>query len=542
MFSKIWNYTFFVASVVFVVACLWRLDAWGVQYDENWAGLCVVRFVQLLKSPVIESVSTYIMENPYVGLVPEIMTVPFFIIGKGSLFAFRFAWVFYSVFTLFFIYFCTVRWFGKTVGGVAVLLCSMDLSFIHGVRLSAFHEEVPQVFFLWLAVFCFECFKKHSRNLWLWLVFFVLGISLWAKVMVLAYILGAFVGALCFFSYTKVVVEKNFTTRRVLVCLSGFVAGALPLGIYNVISGVQTLKTLSTALWAPTHSNWSNLDFLSNLSVRLRDLVEVLSWRWIGSEFFQPWIFSPYTLFFYVGGAVAVLAGALFFRRFCFFRRKVLFLYVFYAVVFVLTAFVPDNPIPGHMLILFPFFNITSAIFMVMVPRLFSARKCMYAVCAVLFVGQVFCFASGMVKIDRSLSNAPANGDFKSVLPEIARWCDDNGISSLVCSWEYIAYSIEFFSWGKVRTISPLALEFPFEPAVFFKTPWAIEKFWEFALKEATGTYFLDFSLARKGWNCGDVLLRKSRENGGRVKLLGEFAATEPGGRYRLYYIDRSGA
>lgn len=366
-----------IFCIIFLILSLQNTYEPGISIDEaDEAIACDLTFKNY--SPIAKTVliGPYvvifnkifpIMHGSYAGRVHAYLMLIFSRIFGVNVFTVRFTSIAVSAITLIFIYFLCRMWFGYRVAVVTVLLSATNLLFVQYSRVGYYREEVFVIFFFWAGFFFLAKYLMLRRPIFLYLSFFLFGLGLSTKFTMLFYIAG--LGA------TLVLLRKGFNLRwdikRIVLSLVSFCLGAFQLILYNIISGGESVKFLLNALRHYTIAGYNNLAYFINLWERVTHLIYLLegyiserdSWGVIQSSFIER-IAPIFIGLFFVSFFFVFLYAIFLNKNSANVRYRILFFYIFYGIVFLLTPFAPKGLSPGHLLVLLPFPQILIALFL----------------------------------------------------------------------------------------------------------------------------------------------------------------------------------
>lgn len=366
-----------IFCIIFLILSLLNTYEPGISIDEaDEAIACDLTFKNY--SPIAKTVlmGPYVvifnkifplMHGSYTGRVHAYLMLIFSRLFGINVFAIRFTSIAISAITLIFVYFLCRMWFGYRVAVVTVLLNATNLLFVQYSRVGYYREEVFVIFFFWAGFFFLAKYFVLPRPIFLYLSCFLFGLGLSTKFTMLFYIVG--LGA------TLALLRQGFDLRwdikRIALSLVSFCLGAFQLILFNIISGGKSLKFLLNSLREYTIAGYNNLAYFINLQERVRHLIYLLegyisernSWGVIQSSFIER-IAPVFIGLFFVSFIFVFLYTFFLNKNFISIKYRILFFYIFYGIVFLLTPFAPKGLSPGHLLVLLPLPQILIALFL----------------------------------------------------------------------------------------------------------------------------------------------------------------------------------
>lgn len=356
------------------------------------------------------------MYNDYVGVPWTWISVGFVMLfgkGVGSFMVFKIFTVLCGIVTLISILFVVRELFGRREAVLCVFMLATNCVFIEGCRFSFWCEEIGQITGLWLGVMLCLLYDKTKNRMFLCLGFVVFGITLWAKIMFVGYMLSFCVGLFVLGKDRKAVLSVLFpSARQTAVNLLCFAVGAAPFLYYNLRYRLSTfvflwhnlIRDLDTA---KIDDGWNNWAVLSNLVQRFTD----------AGYYISGGIFSVFTWkynFLFVGlVALALLYGfvRIYSDKDSKESKQLKFLIASYGCLLCLTCYVPIRHLYCHIMIMIPFFELICAVFIVRCLSLIK-KKSIFFLLGILFCGSWL--AVQAVNISYFLSEY-ANGTGESI-------------------------------------------------------------------------------------------------------------------------------
>lgn len=331
---------------------IWQPGLYG---DEAWAAVEAARFV--LGSGHPASAHSYqlfghvlpTMLNTYTGPVKAYVLAAGFSLFGVSLPVLRATSATVGLLGVVALYFLVRGEFGRMAGAAAALLAASDLSLVLGVRCDfgpvdfAFFARVASIFFL------LSWHRNRARTALLFAGSLLLGLGLSYKFDFLGTIAAVAIGGALFYGR-----GLRLRIREAAAAAGGFLLGAWPVLLYNLITGGNTLARGRALALEAAHEG-----FFQSVAHRFEILEKLLGGA-IG-EFFLGERFQGLSPF---GGSLLPRAVAILPLLLClvFFlpalktwRRPLGFLLTVFALLLLAIAAVPMTLGPHHSFSLYPF-------------------------------------------------------------------------------------------------------------------------------------------------------------------------------------------
>jgi hypothetical protein len=309
-----------------------------------------------------------IMHGPYTGRIHAYLMFIFSRLFGVNVFSLRFSSIIISAITILFIYLLCKLWFGNLVAVITGLLTATNLFFVQYSRVGHYREVVFVICFFWAGFFLLCKYLQERKLYLLCLSFFLFGLGISTKITMLFYLIGL--------GITFILLKKRFsilpgmTIKQIGLALISFFLGSFNIILFNILYNGETIKFLRNSLIYPAPlSGYINLAYFSNLYERTHhfidllrsDLNEKIAWGVIESCSIEHIAFIFVALFFI--SFIFVSLYAFFSKHKLIIKYRIIFLFIFYTIVFLLTPFVCKGAHPGHLLVLIPFPQIVMALF-----------------------------------------------------------------------------------------------------------------------------------------------------------------------------------
>lgn len=478
----------------FLLSTIPLLERMGLAYDEAFNGMIALDIIKKLKAGNWLGADWPLMLYYYVGMTRNYAIAACIMLFGQSVFALRLSPVIYAACTIPLVNWTVGRWFGKWTGTLCAFLFATHPVLSLSARVGNWREEIMQLFFVWLGLFLLEFSAKQKNRAYLYAGFFVFGVALWAKMMLLGYIAGFTVAALVFLKPTKNLLQKHLRVgpQSLWGCLFFLCAGALPLIYHNIRERGETIaKLLSAFLHKENLIEYNNFDFLNNLATRFHDYAFVFSGR-IGH--FGPAFNMPENHLFTTASVLAIVClpfMVLFCKKLSHLRTKVLFAFICYAVLFVLTCFVPNSYMPGHVLIIAPFPSFAIALFLTSLTKL-ANRKTATTLVVVFLAVNTAVQTRIAASILTGIKQGRGYGFYSPAVNDAAKYMKQEGITRFVAITSMCKPIVEYITKGTIT--DPTNFEVLLEPdgeEKFYNRFLKGEKNF-YILRQVRGPYFID--------------------------------------------------
>ena len=374
--------------LVFLILTLLNINYPGLNTDEasnGVAGSNILRDVGDIaggKPPLLYCHVTLfgkifpIMQSQYCGATIAYLVFPFFRFFGANAVGLRLCSILIlAIFLLFLYYFCK-NWFGNRVAIMASLITATNLAFVQYGRLGLYRTEIFVMSFFWVGLFFLIKYAQAKRYLFLILSFLFFGLSFSIKITFLYYAVALTVAYLLI--GRKPGLLGTFKIKEVVLMLFSFCTGAFLIITYNIMEPWVTVKQLFSVLTnaQATSANTigegaKNWDYLNNFSQRLMQSFSLLkgdiSDRFFWGVFENNTIeaFSLSAVILVIGSLVLLLGVVLFTSSLPkITRSRVLFIYILYSILLLLSPFTMCGLNQGHLLVLLPFPQVAMAIFL----------------------------------------------------------------------------------------------------------------------------------------------------------------------------------
>jgi len=408
-----------------------------------------------------------IMPSDYYGAVIPYLFYPFIRILGSNAIALRFGSIFISAIFLLFVYHLCKIWFGKRVGLLATLLTATNLAFVQYSRVGLYRCEIIVMFFFWVGLFFLIKYSQKKKYYFLCLSFFLFGIGLSTKINFLYYIVALTLAYLIIGKRLNLL--SPFNIKKAIIMLLSFCLGSFFIIVYNIKEPWITVRQLLSVLTDPHGTsrytnamganNWA---YLNNLAVKSQHLFTLLGgdisdkvyWGVFGNYAIE--LFSVLMTGLIIASLVVLLFLALFRPGLSkIIRYRILFLYVIYATVFLLSPFTLSAFNQGHLLILLPFPQVALAIFLIYIWQRAEQSK---IILMKLFVG----FSISFIIFFNIVTNIYFNiqmkkiggyGRWSTAIGELADYLQKNNITSPIM-FDYDLHSnLLFLSDNRVSPV-----------------------------------------------------------------------------------------
>lgn len=479
-----------------------------------------------------------VMSGEYVGSVFSYLIYPFSLVLGLNVITLRITPIFFSVFTLIFIYLSCKIWFGTRAAFLAALLTAVNLVFVQYSRVGLYREEIFIVFFFWAGFFLLLKYFETKRNIFLYFSLYFWGLGFSAKIIFLFYAVGITV------AYMLLRKKLNLTIflslRQLMVAVVSFCLGAFSIIAYNLEAPLITLKVIFKSLFsspfraAGSNLNINNLDYLANFKLRFLDLmtflkaniVERTDWGVIGPLPFEKvsFMIACLTIFSFI----FVLIFALFSQNKSI-KYRILFIYVVYITVIFLTPFTVSGFCPGHLTVLLPFFQIALALFLDYIWQRFRNKKPFLIAVYSIFLIPLLLFNIWLnIYFNNEMKKNGGYRRWSTTVYELADYLQKNNILSPIT-----------FGWGLKENIAFIThqevVPLIYDEAYSDLSGSVVDKYKQLSLENKPIFYLtmgFEENIPKR-----DLFMKLARESGKKIMLVRKFFNRKGDSVYWLYKI-----
>ncbi|HOW26997.1 MAG TPA: glycosyltransferase family 39 protein [Elusimicrobiota bacterium] len=235
-----------------------------------------------------------VMENQYTSALPSYLVSPFFKFLGADLISIRLMSILLSMITLVYVYRLCKTLFGPMTAMTVVLLAGTHPAFAIFHKMASTVSEVYLACFFWAAAFHLTLAYERRSRLHLCAGAFFVGLGL-NKITFLWYI-AAFV-AMAFLFGKRFPRRPELPVRDMIPAVLAFALGSSLMLYFNLRSHGTTLRLLVQNLFSLTPNGFNNLDYPSNLLLRLGHFISgILQGTDIGMGTFYR-LKGPFRLF-----------------------------------------------------------------------------------------------------------------------------------------------------------------------------------------------------------------------------------------------------
>lgn len=375
----------------FLFFVLYRLgDVFMFSYDDIDKGVFSRCLIYRFFCPSLKCVEwrTLLMMYPYVGQLQQYLGAICLVLFEGiwgPVFAIKFPVVILGVVSLVCIFLVLRHFFDPWMALLTVFFMGTNSVYIQSVRYGLAREEVLQIAGLWLGLYLLVRGYSSRKQGWVYGGIFVFGLTLWAKIMFLGYVIGAFCGMFVLGKhYINSLRRFLFPSWSVTLLRAGvFCLGIFPLVLYNLTGAPGETASFMFGSYFQKGILGSLTWLVGIFRIRIYDsfrycLGTLYSWDY-GSGWFGAILIFCAAIWCFGLGFVRVRRN----RR----RRFIAFVVVAYTVLFMLSNLIVIGYNPGHLIILVPFTEMLCAIFVVDICGRIKSRKAVVALAVVVIAG-----------------------------------------------------------------------------------------------------------------------------------------------------------
>ncbi|HBL15989.1 MAG: hypothetical protein A2X36_15155 [Elusimicrobia bacterium GWA2_69_24] len=526
---------------IFLTLALPHLDLPGLHNDEALDGMVASLVLQpadaigpasrLYHYTTLFGRALPIVSELYVGaLQAYVMALVMLLLGM-SVAAIRTASVLWSAASLLLLFELCRTWFNRRVALLATLLTATNVLFVQYSRVSYHREELLLLPFALGALLLLAKFELRRRISLHRGAAFLLGVGITVKI-TFAWFVVAYAAACAAFRRRLGLLGLGWKAWAAAALLMA--AGIAPLLQFNLARPLVTPRLILESLHGPTWKGGvDNLRYFKNLRERavhaaglLRgDLPTREAWGIPAPSAFEDQWASLWGLGLGCAALLAVLLAALFDRRMDRDRsRRILFLYLFYAVVFLQTPFTVSSLDPGHLMVLFPFPQIVLALFMDSLAERLRKERVLLAGAYALCLLPVLVYHLGMnAYAGTQMRRTGAEGRWSTAVGDLTESLERRGILKPVIFGFALRENLIFLSRHRIQ---PLLCLGDHEDVV--------QDIWWRSAMEDGPAYWLSTGASEEAL-CLDAFRRRAAAERRPVRLLETFWNREGRKVYELY-------
>ena len=314
------------------------------------------------------------MVGPYTGnslTLPVALAVRIFGFDQSLV---RLLWIIVGAGTILFTFLVCRELFNGCVGLLASLLLAVNPTFWMFNHVGAF-ASVSLTLDVMGSLFFFLYFFRTKRWIALFLAMLLTGHGLYTK-LVFGYFLIAYLVAFGYLWIRGRLHRDVLNVRHLLVSTPAFILGAWPL-LYTAATDRSTLAVLRTALMGTAVSGQSNLDVLTNFSIRLEQTRSYLEGRFPIDQIVAdiPVAYNRVMPYVFCGSLLFVLLVIFLRRQPVFGKEQITFPIVVVALFQCLTIFTPSTLNSGVFAFIPPFAAIILALAFYLLFDILNSRK-----------------------------------------------------------------------------------------------------------------------------------------------------------------------
>lgn len=473
------KFAVFLIILLYLSLAMFNINYPGLNTDEAYHGVAsnnILKDVSDIYNGRTQYLGCYIilfgkifpiMPADYYGAVIAYLFYPFIHILGPNVVALRFGSIFiFAIFLLFVYQLCKI-WFGKRIGLLATLLTATNLVFVQYSRVGLYRCEIIVMFFFWVGLFFLIKYSEKKKYSFMCLSFFFFGLGLSTKINFLYYIVALTLAYLIVGK--KLNLLGTFNIKKVIIMLFSFCLGSFFMIVYNIKEPLMTIKQLLSVLIDPNATGRyttgiavNNWDYPKNLGIRLTDLFIFLKgdissrfdWGVIKTCIIET--ISPLIISLTIISLLLVLFLALFSSSLSkITRQRMLFLYLIYSVVFLLSPFTLSSFGQGHLLVLLPFPQVALALFLGDIWRRGEQRKIVFVkIFAWFLITSILLFNIWMnICFNIQMKKTGGYGRWSTAIYELVSYLQKNNITSPVMFGYGLHSNLMFLTDNKVRPI-----------------------------------------------------------------------------------------
>jgi len=320
--------------------------------------------------------------------LPSYMLIPFFWICGVSLWTLKFMPIAVIGGSIVLLYYIVKYSFDAVTAGLTILLVASSSLFIDNARFALLTAEPLIGAFFIASIFFLVQYIRKRRPAYLFAAALLLGSGLSIKLTMVSYCFGLFMAGIIIYPR---VVRRTFADKPLAIGTAYFFAlGALLFIVYNITHGGDTLKLARFLLSSEKNClGGNNHELVRHAGERFLHLQNMLLDRgWIISNAVGA---KPEDWFGYVTFCLAAVATPplLLMKRQYESVKKLFFIHILFAVVFITSFFSPGSWRQIHLAILFPYVQLGIALFFTTALRVaggIPGRALRVATCAIVLI------------------------------------------------------------------------------------------------------------------------------------------------------------
>lgn len=481
MLNSILNtrFTIFLIILLYLALAFFNINYPGLNTDEAFHGVAsnnIFKDVSAIGEGKTQFLGCYlilfkrifpIMPSDYYGAVIPYLFYPFIRILGSNAISLRTGCIFIFTIFLLLVYQLCKGWFGKRAGILATLLTATSLTFVQHSRVGLYRCEIIVMFLFWVGLFFLIKYSQKRKYLFLSLSFFFFGLGLSTKINFLYYIVALTLAYLII--GRKLDLLGSFNIKKVVIMLVSFCLGSFFMIVYNIKKPWITIKQLLSVLIDPNGTEkyttglaMNNWNYLDNLGIRLMDLFTLLKgdisaridWGVTKTSIIES--FSPLITNLSAAPLVLVLFFALFSSGLSkIIRQRILFLYILYSAVFLLSPFTISGFCQGHLLVLLPFPQVAVAIFLDYIWSMSEQRKIFFVrIFGWFLITSILLFNIWMnIYFNMQMKRTGGYGRWSTAINELADYLEKNNITAPVMFGYGLHSNLIFLTGKKVDPI-----------------------------------------------------------------------------------------
>jgi 4-amino-4-deoxy-L-arabinose transferase-like glycosyltransferase len=460
---------FLFIIAIFLVLTLPNLNYPGISIDEAADGIVssyILKDSAIYYNKELMITNCYVvlfnrilpvMSGHYLGSVLAYLVYPFARIFGLNIISLRITPIFFSILTILFIYLLCKIWFGKRVAFFASLLAATNLLFVQYSRVGLYREEIFIIFFFWATLFFFAKYFEKKAPHFLYIGLFLFGLGLSAKITFFWYVCGMLMGYIILKKRLNLLISLKIRQR--VIGLFTFCLGAIFIIFYNIKEPGVTVKMLTRSLleypFVKENMSISNLSYFTNLKIRISQLLMFLKENIAVRSDWGVIQMCPIERASFIIVSVAAISfiSVLIFALFSLNssrKYRILFFYIIYVTVMLLTPFTVSSFDPGHLLVLFPFPQITMALFLDYIWQWNKYKKAILTMACSIFLIPVLLFNIWVnVYFNTEMKKNGGYRRWSTAVYELANYLDKKNIQPVMFGWG-MAENIVFLSHERI--------------------------------------------------------------------------------------------
>lgn len=427
-----------IAGTIFIIISSWHLSLPGLQYDESLSAAPAVNF--LIKDPQTEPMQIDpsvikifgrplpVMIMTYIGPVKTLLYIPVFWLFDISVNTVRFLPIIFVFFCFPLAYYIFFKLFNRELALIVVTLMSVDPSIVFYLTRDV-GPAALQVFLKLFAIVLLIKWWNTNGHKFLYISFFTFGLGVTHKVDFLWVIVGL---SLSFGIIYLKSIKRKLTFKNIIFSTIFFCLGALPIVVFNIVTGGYTFSPLISKLSSPQPS--VTYSFLDNLLTRISQLIEIHNGNFISFLFCEkevyPNILKHFFSFISLLSIISIVISIIRSKKPDGFLNAIAVI-LFIIIVAIETCFSPTELSGHHLLAITPFL-IVLIVYGILTTS-FLNRMVRYIILFLFFISLFY----SSITINRLLNDTGGTGSWSVRIYDLNRYLISENKDVYALDWGF---------------------------------------------------------------------------------------------------------